>query len=68
MKNIVELKNDVIQARFETRDLGLSVSKYQIKFKNGKSCTMLCMNGSSREDAKRDAINHFGEENILSIS
>lgn len=67
LKNITDLKNSIIQARFETKELGVSITKYQVKFKSGKSCTMLCMDGLDLHSATLEVFNQFGMENIQSI-
>ncbi len=67
MKNITDLKNSIIQARFETKELGVAITRYSVKFKSGKSCTMLCMDGLDLHSATLRAFNQFGMENIHSV-
>ena len=67
MKSITDLKNSIIQARFETKDLGVSITRYKVKFKSGKSCTMLCMDGLDLQSATLRAFSQFGMENIQSV-
>ena len=60
----VDKKNEVILNRFETKLEGTAITKYSIKFKNGKSCTRVFMSEISESEAIQSITDTFGEGNI----
>lgn len=66
--NTVEKKNEVILNRFESKETGLSANrKYTIQFKDGKTCSMLCMNGETLDNVIDDVYSIFGKNKILKV-
>ena len=66
--SIIETMNKNILNRFESKETGLSANrKYTIQFKDGKTCSMLCMNGETLDNVIDDVYSIFGKNKILKV-
>lgn len=57
----IEQKNINILGRFETREAISSSNSYRVNMKDGKSFTMICLNGGTKEEVEETCINNFGD-------
>lgn len=57
-------KNANILSRFESDLSEDSAKSYSVIFKNGRTCTMICMAGENRLEAERKAKIQFGSDRV----
>ena len=65
--SITETMNKNILSRFETKSEGTKITKYSIKFHDGKSCTRVFMNIISHCEAIQSISDTFGTDKIREV-
>ena len=66
--SIIETMNTNILNRFESKNSStIGSRKYTIKFTDGKTASMICMNGENVQEAEIIAISKFGSSRVLGV-
>ena len=61
------IRDNNILSRFEDKTKGTKTKLYTVEFEGGKRCSMVCLNGESKEQASSSCNDRFGSK-FLGVS